>query len=153
MEVVPPLCLSDIEVAHRLGKEPKHGPVQMPSAPQDDEAEMQQPMAAAQSMPPVKPRSIIVKFASRRTKALVMNNRKNLKSNPFQYQNGATVPIYTSEDLTKRRAYPVFQARVLKRSRAILDTWVFEGRILVKDNHRPISQNNTMQYICKFQLS
>ena len=66
MEVVPPLCLSDIEVAHRLGKEPKHGPAQMPSAPQGDEAETQQPRAAAQSsqppeMPPVKPRSIIVK--------------------------------------------------------------------------------------------
>ena len=66
IEVVPPLCLSDIEVAHRLGKEPKHGPAQMPSAPQGDEAETQQPRAAAQSsqppeMPPVKPRSIIVK--------------------------------------------------------------------------------------------
>ena len=159
--MVPPLNLNDIEVAHRLGRPPQHPPAQTPTVPQqgdgDEEGEIQ-PEDQAQppeppAVPPVKHRSVIVKFASRKTKALVMGNCKNLKDNPFKNQNGSISKIYISDDLTKRRANLAFQARNLKKCNAILDTWTFEGRILIKDKHRRISPVISQEDLRKLQLS
>ena len=159
VKVVPPLTLNDIEVAHRLGKPPHSPPTQTPPVPRrddgvdgedgDSQADAVQ-QSATPAVSPKKHRSVIVKFESRRTKALVMDNRKNLKDNPFEYQNGSTAKIYISDDLTKRRAQLAFQARNLKRQNAILDTWIFEGRILIKDKHRKISQVNSQEDLRKF---
>ena len=150
VKVVPSLTLNDIEVAHRLGKPPQSPPTQTPPVPRRDDGDdgvdgedgdsqadaVQQSATPAGS--PKKHRSVIVKFESRRTKALVMDNRKNLKDNPFEYQNGSTAKIYISDDMTKRRAQLAFQA------------WIFEGRILIKDKHRKISQVNSQEDLRKF---
>ena len=161
MKMVPPLNLNDIEVAHRLGRPPQQPPAQTPTVPQqgdgDKEGEIQ-PEAQAQppeppAVPPVKLRSVIVKFASRKTKVLVVGNCKNLKDNPFKNRDGSISKIYISDDLTTRRANLAFQARNLKKCNTILDIWTFEGRILIKDKHRRISPVNSQEDLRKFQLS
>ena len=43
------------------------------------------------------------------------------------------------------------QARNLKRAGAILDTWTFEGRVLVKDKHRRIKLISASDDLRKFQ--
>ena len=79
MEVRPNLVLEDIEVAHRLCKLPPH------PQPSQEEA-----VAEGDDTPPslVETRPIIVKLASWRTKALLMNSCKNLKDNPVICNNG-----------------------------------------------------------------
>ena len=63
-----------------------------------------------------------------------MDARWNLKDNSYQKQDGSTSAVYISDDLTKRRANLAFQARKLKRDKRILDTWVTNRKVLVKDN-------------------
>ena len=60
MKVQPPLQLDEIEVSHRVGR------LQTVQGESDEE-------------PVVKPRAIIIKFVSRRTKACVMGARKELR--------------------------------------------------------------------------
>ena len=71
MKVRPKLVLEDIEVAHRLGKPP---PLPQPS---EEEAVAED----ADTHPSrVKPRPIIVKLASRRTKTRLMKSCKTLRT-------------------------------------------------------------------------
>ena len=163
VKVVPLLTLNDIEVAHRLGKPPQSPPTQTPPVPRRDDGDdgvdgedgdsqadaVQQ--SATPAVSPKKHRSVIVKFESRRTKALVMDNRKKPKGQSVRIPEWFHCEdIYISDDLTKRRAQLAFQARNLKRQNAILDTWIFEGRILIKDKHRKISQVNSQEDLRKF---
>ena len=99
----------------------------------------------------VKPRPIIVKLASRRTKTRLMKSCKNLKENPVICNNGTNAKVYISDDLTKRRANIAFKARQLKRDKLISDTWTHDSNILVKDNYGRIKQVNTQQDISKFK--
>ena len=99
------------------------------------------------------PRSIIVKFASRRTKAQVMRNKKNLKDNPFKAADGSCHSVYIADDLTKRRAQMAYQARQLKRAGLIQDTWTFDSKILVKDLRNRILPIMTENDLSKFRQS
>ena len=120
----------------------------------------------------VKPRPIIVKFVSRRTKARVMADRKNLKrigksnrhpddDNPEDtvFTDGDTTedlariytrPIFVSDDLTKDCARLAFKARELKRQGRIQDTWVHDCSILVKDSVGRISKISQPDDLQKF---
>ena len=120
IKVRPKLVLEDLEVVHRLGKPP-------PADGQSNETE-----------PDPKPRSIIVKFASRRTKARIMENKKNLKDNPWEKLDGTLAKVYVADDMTKRRATLASKACQLKRAGKILDTWTIENKNLVKDSHNRI---------------
>ena len=135
----PPLDPNEIEVSHRVGKS-------------DD--------------PASKPRAMLVKFVSRRTKNRVMNKevRKKLKTLPVTKKKETPVkevgaeedgndeevpaeedinetpklpdlhhPIFFGDDLTKRRATLAYLARLSKRDERIQDTWVSDGKILIKD--------------------
>ena len=100
IRVRPKLVLEDLEVVHRLGKPP-------PADGQSNETE-----------PDPKPRPIIVKFASRRTKARIMENKKNLKDNPWEKLDGTLAKVYVADDMTKRRATPAgIQGTPAKESR------------------------------------
>ena len=162
LKVTPPLVLADIEVAHRLGKPPPKPYVCDPApskeeadgssnsdAPADgnDDAEPPTPTEP----PTTPPRAIIVKFASRRTKTLVMKNKKELKTNPFRATDGTVHTVYIADDLTKRRASLAYQARMLKRSKAIQDTWTFDSNILVKDLHNRIVPIKNESDLNKYQ--
>ena len=101
------------------------------------------------SQPPLR-RPVIVKLASRRTKSRIMKNRKNLKDNPLTHENGAQAKVFITDDLTKMRAKLAYQARQLKRSKLILDTWVDDCKILVKNFHNRMSPINSLQDLRKF---
>ena len=160
MKVSPPLTLEDLEVVHRLSK-PLPGragssdvpdavtPVPTPgSTPTDADLQSKVPVSgdAVQTAPlsdqvspsPTTSRPVLVKFASRRTKARVMSCKKELKSNPCKRPDGTLSSVYVSDDLTKRRAGVAYRARMLKRDGAIADTWTFDSKVLVKDNHNRI---------------
>ena len=130
----PPLVLDDLEVTHRVGRPPA-----VPN-PNNDSTES-----------PPKPRPILVKFASRRVKGRVMDERSTLKDNPLKLDNGNTVKIYIQDDLTKRRANLAYRARQLKNAKKILDTWVSNCKILVKDNYNRITLVNDTQDLLKFE--
>ena len=141
LELQPPLVLEEIEVAHRLGKPPV-----LPESDGNDGADGPPPN-------PPKPRAIIVKFASRRSKARVMHkdNLKKLKTNPVKHVNGSDAKVMICDDLTKRRAYLAYQARCLKRDGHITDTWTSDSKILIKDNYNRIRLVKTSHDLSKFQ--
>ena len=56
-------------------------------------------------------------------------------TNPPLFPN----PIYITDDLTQRRAKLAFDARQLKASRKLADTWVYDCRVMVKDMHGRVS--------------
>ena len=91
-----------------------------------------------QASRPLLPRSVIVKFVSRRCKSRVMSERKKLKGlkNPR--------PIYIQDDLTALRANIAYKARQLRNEGKLNDTWVFDSRVLVKDLHNHIKQVNCL---------
>ena len=140
MKVRPKLQLEDIEVAHRLGKPPPQ------PQPLEGEASAEAPTE------PAKPRPIIVKLSSRRTKARLMKTCKNLKDAPVQHSNGSNAKVFVTDDLTKRRANLAYQARQLRNAQRISDTWTYDSNILVKDNDGRISLINTQGDLSKFWL-
>ena len=124
------------EIVHRVGRPPSQRPVP------DDSRE------------PPKPRPVLVKLSSRRTKGRIMEECKLLKDNPYTYtidKNIFSKAIYIGDDLTKRRANLAYQARLLKRNNAIKDTWVSNCKILVKNKHNRISQVNSLQDLQVFR--
>ena len=156
LKVNPPLVLGDIEVAHRLGKPPPKPFVPDPAPCEDDDDDNKSGTDADQSSPPPPPptnppRAIIVKFASRRTKSWVMRNKSNLNDNPFQAADGTVHSVYVSDDLTQRRAKLAYQARLIWRSGAILDTWTYDSPILIKDLHNKIKPIKTESDLNKYQ--
>ena len=96
------------------------------------------PLSDQVSPSPTTSRPVLVKFASRRTKARVMSCKKELKSNPCKRPDGTLSSVYVSDYLTKRQARFVYRARMLKRDGAIADTWTFDSKVLVKDKHNRI---------------
>ena len=71
------------------------------------------------------PRPILVKFIGYRTKEAVMKKKKDLPNH---------VQIY--DDLSKYMSALAYEARQLKRSHLICDTWVYDGRVYVKPTAR-----------------
>ena len=49
-------------------------------------------------------------------------------------------PVYISDDLTRHRARLEKMARELRRQGKITDTWVFDGRIMIKDQKNAIHE-------------
>ena len=141
LKLQPPIIPEDIEVAHRLGKPP---PKPLPS--QQQPAESSPHSATAEAAPGSAPaskattRAVLVKLASRRTKGRIMDDRSNLKDNPYTLQDGTTAKVYIGDDLTKRRATLAFKARQLRNDGLIQDTWITNCKILVKNKHGRISQ-------------
>ena len=140
MQLEPPVQLQDIEISHRVGRTPY----------------------PAQSSDKPSHRAIIARFASRRIKAKVMREKKKLKQKPAPApeendheteESGtttndlpedtssiSTLPIFISDDLTRRRARLAKMARDLRRRNSIRDTWVFDGRIMIKDNRNMVHE-------------
>ena len=45
------------------------------------------------------------------------------------------IAVYLAYDLTKMRAFLAFRAREAKRDHQIMDIWVIDTKIMIKDNH------------------
>ena len=59
-------------------------------------------------------------------------------------------PVFIQDDLTQRRAKLVFQARVIQRNGQIKETWIYHGKVMVKDIHNRISSINSTQDLDKY---
>ena len=130
MKVRSKLTLEDLEVVHRVGKPPSS-----PSNPDDAESDVTE----SSDTTTTKPRPVLVKFSSRRTKVRVMKYMKHLKDNPYVSPDGnITSPVHVANDLTKRRTNLSYHARLLKHSGKIADTWTFDSKILVNTLHNRI---------------
>ena len=73
-----------------------------------------------------RPRDIIVKFVSYRSRDKFFRKRRGARSSG--YNN-----VYVDEDLTRNRSLTLFKCRELKRQGRIQDAWTSDGKILVKD--------------------
>lgn len=144
--VEPPIEIQDIEVAHRL----PHPKALLQKLAQEDADVRGVPlgqlpngsqttdlikMIPADKLPP---RSVIVKFSSRRVKSHVMAARKKLKTlDKAKYPT----PVFLQDDLTQRRAKLAYLGRKLVQQQKIGESWVFDSKVLIKDLHgriRPI---------------
>ena len=146
-----PLTIQDIEVAHRLGKPPLTTLVRVagPAGPDGVPPQMATLTPNPDGTLPAQ-RPVIVKFVSRRIKAQVMKARTKLKDNPYLDAAHKPAKVFLCDDLTKRRAHLAFLARKLKQDSFILDTWVFDSRIFVKDKHNRVTRINNEQDLRKF---
>ena len=122
LEVEPPVTPSDIDRLHRSGKRL-----------------------------PGKPRAILVKFTSYRTRDKVIRNRGKLRpSKPIDTSSASSIrhapkqTIFVNEDLTMYRSDLLYQARQRKKKDEISDCWSWDGRILIKDKKSKIFNIRTM---------
>ena len=133
LSIEPPVDLEEIEVTHRLPRG-KMAAVQEPRSSQAADNRSAASDGNASNRDKNRPQSVIIKFLSRRTKTRVMDKdiKKNLKDlNKPDYP----FPVFFQDDLTARRAKLAYEARQLKRSGVICDTWISNCKIIVKDNH------------------
>ena len=153
MKMSPQIQLNDIEISHRVGRKPQQ--------PSDSSSPNQ-----AKKPPP--PRAIIARLASWRVKGDVMKakrvlrpKRKNKRNEDegedeksddgdaeddedtvtdVDIQQLFPLPIYISDDLTPRRARLAKRARDCRNAKKLQDTWIFDGRIMAKDNRGRITE-------------
>ena len=71
-----------------------------------------------------RPRPIIFRLISYRTRRLIYENRKKLPAN-----------VFLAEDLTQKRANLLYKCRQLRKSGVLRYVWTVDGRILVKEGH------------------
>ena len=62
----------------------------------------------------------------------------------INYGNYVNKPIFFNENLTKSRALLAKEARNLKKLRKIIDTRVYDGKILIKDKNGQVKMINNM---------
>ncbi|KAI8487882.1 hypothetical protein Bbelb_343300 [Branchiostoma belcheri] len=99
----PPLSTHDIDRSHRLGKKREDG----------------------------KPRPVIVKFCSYRSKAIVMKAKSTADSRAILRKEG----IFISENLTMQNRKLLYEARLLVKEKRINQAWTYDGKIFIKTIH------------------
>ena len=88
-----------------------------------------------------KTRQVIVKFATRNVRERVYSAKKNFKT--ARTTDASLKNIYINEDLTKYRANLAKEARDMRNSGLISDTWTQYGKILIKDLHHHVKVIST----------
>lgn len=91
-----------------------------------------------------RPREIIVKFATYRSRQNFYKRRTSLKDKGYQ-------GVFINEDLTKRRSSLLFEARQLYKSGQLKGAWSADGNILVKDNNDKIQRVSDVSDLDKFR--
>ena len=82
--------------------------------------------------------ALIVRFTSYLLRDRVYRSRIKLKLEK------STNQIYFNNDLTTTRSEIFRKARQLKKSRAIIDCWTWDGQIMVKDKMNKITRINKL---------
>lgn len=91
-----------------------------------------------------KPRDILVKFVSRRSRNLFYKKRTLLKDKGYK-------GTFINEDLTKYRSELLYEARKLVKSNNILSAWSSDGMILIKA--RKDKKNSVHKILCKRDIA
>ena len=92
----------------------------------------------------VRPREIIVKFATYRSRQDFYRRRTSLKDKGYQ-------GVFINEDLTKCRSNLLFEVRQLYKSAQLKGAWSADGNILVKDNSDKIQRVSDVSDLDKFR--
>jgi hypothetical protein len=93
----------------------------------------------------LKPRDIIVKFVSYRSRQKLYNVRSQAKGSVNYRRN------YINEALTKHRSELFFDARKLVRDKLVESAWTHDGTILVRDRARVIHRVETYEQLNKLR--
>lgn len=117
------ITLDDIERSHRLGPP--------------------RPSGINGNRP--KPRDIIVKLVSYRSRSKLFKSKSNLRNSGFKGS-------FINEDLTRSRSDLFFQCRLLVRSKHVLSTWTSDGVILVKDTHNKVHRIETKRQFAEIKI-
>lgn len=108
----PPLQPEEIDRVHRIGQQQQH-----------------------------RPRSVILKLATYRTRHRIYSRRAKLRESSSK--------IYINEDLTKFRSELFWNARKQKRNGKLKDAWTHDGNIMIRSNDDKVSQIKTEdQLLC-----
>ena len=80
-------------------------------------------------------RPMLIKFATYRSRRRVMEVKSQLKNKALtqKWSSPSSTGIYLSEDLTKKRANLLYQARQMRRAGRINGCWSIDGKIMIKD--------------------
>ena len=92
----------------------------------------------------VRPREIILKFATYRSRQDFYRRRTSLKIKGYQ-------GVFINEDLTKCRSNLLFEARQLYKSAQLKGAWSADRNILVKDNSDKIQRVSDVSDLDKFR--
>ena len=122
--IVTPIVKEEIEVAHRLPRGIFLTRNNSDAAATENQRE--------NATPP--PPTVIIKFVSWSTKEVVMGKKSKLKD----IKEDNELPIYFQDDLTATRAKLSYKARQLKHQNKIIDTWVINSKVMIKDRRNRI---------------
>ena len=79
-----------------------------------------------------------------------MGVKKNLKNIDTKTHMTYKDPLFFQDDLTARRAKLAYQARNLRNQKKISETWIWDSKVLIKDNrgriHNIKNANELKQY-------
>ena len=134
LKITPHIAKEEIEVAHRLPRGIFRSQNNSDAAATENQPE--------NATPP--PPTVIIKFASRRTKEVFMGKKSKLKD----IEEDNELPIYFHDDLTATRAKLSYKRRPLKHQNKIVDTWVINSKVLIKDR-----RNRIHNVICQDDLT
>lgn len=98
---------------------------------------------ASSSRPSNSPRPILCQFVAYPDKTKVLRQRRSLSSS---YPS-----VFINEDLTRKRAKILFNARQMKRQGIIKECWSFDGRIAVKDKKDTIVPIHSVSDLMKLK--
>ncbi|ELT99035.1 hypothetical protein CAPTEDRAFT_212468 [Capitella teleta] len=115
MKLDPPLVTSELDRTHRVGPKAKGGG---------------------------KHRSLLIKFATYRSRKRVFTPKKQLWS-----EDQSDARLFLNEDLTKRRSELLWKARKLKKEGCIRDVWSSDGKLLLKTMNNVIHPFRSIEEI------
>ena len=95
--------------------------------------------------PRVRPRDIIVKFDTYRSRQALFKQRTNLKQRGYE-------GVFVNEDLTKLRSGLLYNARSLVKVELLKGAWSSDGNILVKDSKDKVHRINEISDLFQFGL-
>lgn len=93
-----------------------------------------------------RPRDVIVKFATYRSRQKFYRHRTALKDSGFR-------GVFVNEDLTRQRSSLLYEARKLFRSSLVKGAWSSDGTILVRDRSDRIHRINSLSDLNVFAAS
>ena len=97
---------------------------------------------------PARPRTMIVRFQSERTRDSVYYARSGLKTRNQDVQ--PALRLFVNEDLTQRRSLMAYQTRKLRAEKKLSDCWTHNGQIIVKENNNTIRRIFSPQDLDKY---
>lgn len=125
------ISLDEIDRSHRVGKR------YVPGSSQGSD----------RSAPTIRPRDIIVKFTSYRSRQKLFNIRANAKGKELYNK------VFINEDLSRARSNVFFKARLLARKGQIQSAWTSDGTILLRDNDMNVHRVTKANDLLKFENS